>query len=788
MFERRKRGSYEELPMDDFFDAVELTPEALPSQGGKRGRRYKFLTAPGLILLCSTALALVLVIPLVIGGSLAVQAAAPMAKAWNNVPADLPKVVIGARNTIYDKNGAVIAQVWAENRQPLPNIKAVNSNAINALVDTEDKNFYKNNGFDLKATMRSAVRGTGGGSGITQQLIKNLQYYNLAGKNDKSQAVERSISRKVKELKMSLQYEKDHSKDEILTNYFNTVAFGSPTTYGLDTASHYFFDKSAKDLTLAEATALVGTANNPVIYNMDNPASFDKWKARQKIVLNSMVAQGHITQEQAHSAYEEKLKLVKKKDKGGTCYTSKYPFYCTYVMNYLARSPRLADTVEERNAIIARGGLQIKTYMDPAAMKTMDDYMKKNWTDKNRIVAPTAVVQPGTGGVSAIAVNRQYGVGKGKTEIDLANQPSGEGSVYKMFTLAAALQEKGMTESDLAFSSRCPLYPGRNYDSPPGGFTNSNSCAMQGGYMNYKRATAVSSNTWFVTLEMKIGVNAVKEFSKKVGLAAPDYIDNRSLSYTLGSVSNSPVNMAAAFATFSNKGIYCPATPIASMTYGDGSEPPLPDKYDPKAAACRSVMSPQNAGVVLKAMRANVSGEIKDAFGFQAKANIPGVDNGGKSGTNQLLNSSWAQVTGANSLFTNVYDMDQTSRGIDGAVFKGYPHSWHENTATETGSDLMKQLSKGKPNVKLNFNSTDSSLTPTKVDESDYFLVPSVLGMSPGDAVQNLQSLGITTNVSKQFKQAPAGYASGVVAEQSIPAGTKLPKGTKKELTLYVAK
>lgn len=788
MFKRRSaRNNYESVASEEFFSGLEMEPEVLP-EAVECSRFQKFFMAPIKLIVASFLVLVLCSVPLVVAGSMGVQAAAPAAKVWNDMPSTLPDVVIGSRNTIYDKNGGIIAQVWAENRQPLTNIKEVSPNAINALVDTEDRNFFKNKGFDIKGTARAAASRSGGGSGITQQLIKNRQFYNLLGKDSKDKAIERSVARKIRELKLALAYEKDHSKDEILVEYFNTVAFGSPTTYGLETASQYFFGIPAKNLSVAQAAALIGTANNPVIYNMNDPEAKDLWKARQRIVLNSMVAQGHLTAAQAHDAYLEDIKLVKKKTKGGNCYVSKYPAYCNYVMNYLAKSPRLADTQEERSAIIAKGGLQIKTHMDPVAMKTIDDYMEKNWKNDNRIIAPTVVVQPGTGGVSAIGVNREFGAGKGETEIDLANQPSGQGSVYKMFTLAAALQEKGMGEGDLAFSAPCPLYPGKNYDSPPGGFRNSSSCALQGGYKNYKEATAVSSNTWFVALEMKIGVNALKDFSKKVGLAAPDYIGPRSLSYTLGSVNNSPVNMAAAFATFANKGVYCPPTPVVSLTYGDGSEPAIPDNYDPKSTACRSVMTPQNAGIVLKAMRANVSGEIKNAFGYKAHANVPGVDNGGKSGTNQLLNSSWAQITGQYSLYTNVYDMVQTSRGIDGAVFKGYAHSWHDNTATETGSDLMKALSKGKKNVKLDFNSSDNTLEKIRVDESHYFIVPSVQGMSPGEAVTTMKSLGIITNVSKQRKDAPAGYPSGVVAEQSIPAGTKLPKGTKKELLLYVAK
>lgn len=710
-----------------------------------------------------------------------VAAAGVMASdVWKNMPSSLPEVAIAQRNTIFDKNGSVIAETWVEDRVEVDSLESISPWAIQGLVATEDKRFFETQGFDPMGTLRALLSGKGGGSGITQQLVKNLQFYNLLGKEKKEQAVEASLVRKVKELRLALAYAEDHSKEEILLTYFNTVAFGGPNIYGIETASKYFFGKNAKDLTLAEAAALVGSANNPVLNNMNKPEN-RVWRDRQRVVLDRLVDEGGITKAEADAAFSEELAFVRERSNAGTCGRSAYPFYCQYVMDYVSESPRLGDTQEERDALVAKGGLQIYTYMDPKMMDEIDRYMKENWGTTNRLVAPTAVVEPGTGGVLAFGANRDWGGAEGQTQINLAERGASEGSTYKLFALAAALNN-GWTEDSLAFSSYgCPLRPGRNYDSPPGGFTNSSSCELQGGYLDYKQATAWSSNTWYVTLEMKITVEKIKEFSKSVGLAAPDNITNRSLSYALGAVENSPIAVAAAFSTFSNQGVYCPATPVKSLVYSDGSSPALPDGYNPEEEACRSVMSPKNAGVVLKAMRANLSGEVPGAFGL--KSNIAGYDTVAKSGTNEKYNSIWVHMAAPFTLYTNVYDMDRPRNGLAGGYFQGRRLSG--NTAQTTGTALMRQFLQGTPNQPLDYNNPDKTMVQTAINQSGFFIMPSVVGMAPAEALGTMRALGVTSHVSKELRPLPPGYSSGVIVEQSVEAGTRLAKGTQKEVILY---
>lgn len=713
----------------------------------------------------------------------AAQAANPVADLWKSLPSKLDDISIAQRNTFYDKDGNEFAQTWAEDRVILPSIDKVSKYAKQGLIATEDKRFYEHGGVDVIGTARAALTGTGGGSGITQQLVKNLQFYNQAGQDKKAAATENSLNRKLKELKLSIEYESSHTKDEIVLSYFNTVAFGSPTTYSIETASQYFFGKPAADMDLAESAALVGSANNPVLFNLNSPDSEANWKERQAVVLDRMTTEGYITAEEATAAAAQKLNLVKKKD-SGNCTSSKYPFYCEYALDYLANSPKLGETPEERAAVVAKGGLKIKTYLDPKAMDVANARLEQDFGNLNRVVAPVGIVQPGTGGVQAMAVNREYGEGEGATTIPVPSTPAATGSTYKMFTLAAALNN-GFAEKDLSFASQCPLQPA-GYDSPPGGFTNSVSCAFQGGFMDYKKATALSSNTWFVTLATKVGLDKVFDLSRQMNLSVPDSVNNRSLSFVLGAVENSPINMAAAYATFANDGIFCPATPIASYSYEDGSVPSVPDTYKPESDSCKRVMSPYAASTVLKAMRANTyAGEVPGAFGNDAR--VPGYDVVGKSGTNETYNFTQGHLGKNYSLFIDIYDMDKLTRGVYGnASYKGAFGNLH--MAGLEAADILKQILAGSPNAPLNFDSTDRTLAPVALEKRDYFTVPSALGMKPAEALAAMNGLGIPSHVSKETRPAAEGFPSGVVVEQTPEAGTELPAGTKKEVVLYVSK
>lgn len=714
---------------------------------------------------------------------------APALAYWRDLPEELPDVSIAGRNTVLDSQGNVMAVVWNENRKNLDDINQVSKFAIDALIATEESRFYNNNGFDVKGTIRAAISGEGGGSGITQQLVKNLLYFDIAGTN-KTLATEQSLERKIRELKLAMNYDDNHSKDEILIDYFNLVAFGAPNRYGIESAAQYFFGKPASDLNIEEAAVLIGSVQNPTIYNLNSqePEVIEAYTARKNDVLQRMLDEGLITNSQFNAAKNNELNLVYKRETGGTCAQGSNPYYCEYALDYIRNSPRYGETREQREMLLAKGGLTIKTHLDPEVNDIVRQQLVNDYGDSNRISVPTAIVEPGTGGVVAAATNRTYGddASQGETLIDLTQKPIGTGSVFKMITLGAAAKN-GYERNDLTLSSECPLYtPG--YDMPPGGFRNSNSCELQGGTLDYKQATAYSSNTWYVTLERAIGVETVKDFANSVGLYAGDEIGERSLSYTLGTTEHSAVDMAAAFATFSNEGTYCPATPIMSVTYDDGSSPAIPDTYDEEFDSCRAVMSKEDASIVAEAMRANVSGEIKDAFGINHK--VPGYDTGGKSGTNELQNSSWVQIAGNYSLYTNAFDPVSPANGIESFVYQGALRPWGDHVVGNTGRDILKQVFDTKGHTMLNYGSTNDAVQENVLNQTDFFIVPDVYGTSAENATEILSSLGLEVHVDKvkvPLSELSDRTPPGVVVSQDVSPGTRLSNSTSRIITLKIS-
>lgn len=720
----------------------------------------------------------------------------PIVTYWTQAPEELTDTLIAEHIKMYDKDGQQFAEVWSENREPVAKLDDISPDMRNAVISAEDKNFYSHGAVDLLATARSFLTGSGGGSGITQQLIKNLQYFSLnSDDKSKSEATETTIARKLKEMKLAMYYEKKHSKDDILLKYLNTVSIGSGNVYGIETASREIFGKSAKDLNLAESAALAGSVNNTNKYNLlniDDEQTYKWIKDRQTYVLDQMLKNGYINQQQHDDAVNAKIETHPTELKGG-CGSSEFPFYCQYVLNYMMKDTQFGATVEERQARVAQGGMAVYTAMDANLMRQADAQVKNDLGVTNRVAMPMAFVAPG-GNVLAIAANRDWGTdtAAGQTQVVLADSGTQTGSTYKMITLATAVAN-GWTEDQLnQVNGYCP-WRKAGYDTPSGGITNSVSCAMQGGRIGYLKATAYSSNTFYVELSTEVGIDKVIDMSKKMGLTVPDSIGPRSASFTLGVASDSPIQMAAAYATFANKGVYCPATPIKNYAMLDGSPFTASDTYDPSSGGCTALLTPKQASIVLKAQNANINDtSIPGRFGEGGAIN--GHMTVGKSGTtNDLANSSWTITTGQYSVFANTYDpRGNYAYPLTYYVYKGMGVDGYYHAAMTTVKDIVTQNLAGQPNITLDLNSQDNNLVEVPKNNKGVKIVPNVIGMDADSALKTMENAGIESKVLKKRDESvtsgndTADYSNGTVVMQSMQAGTRLAEGSKKmvEITL----
>jgi membrane peptidoglycan carboxypeptidase len=271
---------------------------------------------------------------------------------------------------------------------------------------------------------------------------------------------QKGVGDKLREMKLAISLEKKESKDKILQGYLNIVSFSS-SAYGVQAASRYFFSEDAKDLTLPQSALLAGLVNGPGYY--DPVAYPDRAVGRRNLVLDAMLQHGYIDKAQHDSAVKAPLKLKLSPPQQGCAYAAQAPYFCDYVLHQVLNDPAYGATAEDRRQKVERGGLTIRTTLDPRlqgpAQAQADATAGAN---PDKWGASLVTVQPGTGKVLAMAQNSRVLAGQGAAFVTAYNfnvdrtDPSGNplggvggmqpGSTMKPATLAAWLDEGKPTD------------------------------------------------------------------------------------------------------------------------------------------------------------------------------------------------------------------------------------------------------------------------------------------------------------------------------------------------------
>lgn len=576
-----------------------------------------------------------------------VGASAYVAKQANTsfeaLPSELKSLPLPQRTYVEAADGTRIATLYDQNRIVVP-LNKISTTLQKALIATEDARFYEHHGVDPQGSARALLTNASSGdvqqgsSTITMQYVRNLLITNATTKKEIEEARERTMSRKIQEMRYALAMEKKLSKQQILDGYLNVAYFGSGA-YGAEAASRRYFNKHANELTLPQAALLAGMVQNPVGYD---PFAHPKTaEHRRNVVLERMQAQGVITPTQMSQAQNTPLKKTldpKVADNG--CTTSFAPFYCDYVLREVANNKVFGDTPQDRAALLKRGGIVIKTNLDVHAQKAATTAAMNRIPPKDgsKKAAAVAMVKPGTGGVMALAQNRKWGTkGQGNTTYNYAvNAADGgtigmqAGSTFKIFTIAAALED-GISPNHTIYSPSKKYFPsgswgckGHYYDS----YSPANSTGS--GTFNMKQAAAKSVNTYFVALEREAGLCNTVKMAKRMGVtrANGDAIEPYP-SFTLGAEEVSPLTMANAYATVDAHGVYCKPHAIDNITDLSGRKLyEVPDD-------CKSVMSRKVAdattAVLTNVMRSGGTGSSLSL----------GRDAAGKTGTTDNNSAVW---------------------------------------------------------------------------------------------------------------------------------------------------
>jgi len=434
----------------------------------------------------------------------------------------LPKLPISSANSfyLYDSNN----NLYSGSNDQWIKIDDISDNLINATLAIEDKNFYSHYGFDylriIKAMFTNIVNGKTlqGASTITQQYAKNLFL-----------DFDKNWSRKIEEAFLTIRLEVHYSKDEILEGYLNTINYGG--IFGIENASMYYFNKSAKDLNLAEASILAGIPKSPTNYS---PISnYENAKERQKIILEAMVKNGYITEKEMNEAYNQELVFIGNTDETKS---SILMYYQDAVMKEL-------ETITSVPAsFLETGGIKIYTNLDVNALNILEEKIKDNMSDDDLQVS-AVMMDPNNGNILAIAGGKDYS----KSEFNRVTSSKRQvGSTIKPFLYYAAL-ENGFTASTTFTSEKTTFNIGNNKSYSPNNYGD----IYANGPISMAAAISYSDNIYAVKTHMFLEENTLIDTAKRLGITSQL---EEVPSLALGTSEINILEMMKAYSTFANEG------------------------------------------------------------------------------------------------------------------------------------------------------------------------------------------------------------------------------------------
>ena len=437
-----------------------------------------------------------------------------------------PKLEIKSANAflMYDNNNNLFFQ--GSGSQEWVSLDNISNYVRIATINTEDKNFYKHFGFDPLRIVKaiyvniSSKSTKQGASTITQQYAKNLFL-----------AFDKTWERKIKEMWLTLKLEVGYSKNEILEGYLNTINYGHGM-YGIENASHFYFDKDSCDLTLAEAAMLVGIPKSPSNYSP--LVNYDIAKKRQEHILYNLYKNKKISYDEYNNALSEEIKIIGKQDKINL---STVMYYQDAVMRELKTINSIPETY------LTTGGIRIYTNLDMNSQNILENSIKNNLDTSKNLQVASVMMEPTTGKIIALAGGRDYNTSQYNRAYQSERQV---GSTMKPFLYYAAL-ENGFTSSTTFKSEETTFTFSNNKTYSP-----QNSGKLYGNRpISLATAISYSDNIYAVKTHMFLGEDALVDIARRVGITAKlDPVP----SLPLGTASINIIEMAAGYSALANQG------------------------------------------------------------------------------------------------------------------------------------------------------------------------------------------------------------------------------------------
>ena len=681
----------------------------------KSSARGRSLTPPQVVSMLVVFLTLSCV-----GGVLSAGFAAPFvgataaltkasAELFEELPSDFNVQQPSQISTLLAADGTEITKFYAENRIVVP-LSSISVNMQNAIVAVEDQRFYQHQGVDPTGMVRALVSNNAGGSRqgastLTQQYVRNT-LIETGLKNDDHKlirdATESTVARKLREMKFALSLEQKYSKQQILEGYLNIAAF-SPSTYGVEASSLHYFNKHAKDLTVAEAALLAGTTNAPSAY--DPKSQPELAKNRRDWVLAKMLEEKFITKQQYDEAVNSEIKLDIQDSPAGCGAAGSYAYFCTYVVNEILGSENFGPNVAARRQLLTRGGLKITTTLNLERQSAADSVIQARTPIGGSDGANSTIVsiEPGTGRIQALAQNTNYEDSQlvfaadakhGGIELPDGNVGFQPGSTFKAIILAEWLKT-GHTPYQMLNASAPKNYGPNTFtvscdpDRAAGSWPVNNVAGTNAGMMTVREATKQSINTGFTEMLRDLDVCEVTKLAASMGITKADGSQlDPDPSIALGSTPVPPLSMANAYATFASGGKYCKPIAIDQILDASGTSMAVP------SADCTQAMDQGAADETAKTLRATSEpgGTAKDA--------VFGRPIAGKTGTTDEAENTWF-VGFTPQLSTAVWigDATESGRSLVGRTIGGvyFPKIYGSDLAVPMWRDYMSQAVANDP-------------------------------------------------------------------------------------------
>lgn len=734
----------------------------------------------GIMFLLVSVIGGVLVAGIVVPGAGMASAATKVGTdTLSSLPEELETPPQSERSRVLLADGSVLTYFFDENRLYVP-LKDIAPIMRTAQIAIEDDRFYQHGALDLRGTMRALlmnVKGGGqGGSTLTQQYVKLVQVEAAAAKGDTEgvqKAQERTLARKIQELRYAVAVEQKLTKDQILERYLNIAYYGDGA-YGVEAAAHHYFNIKASQLNLAQASLLAGLVQNPVTTDpVNNPRSAME---RRAIVLARMAELNLITPQEAAAAKAVPFDKSKVQRPVRGCASSRYPFLCDYVEKTLLNTPSLGKDKQTRKNLLYRGGLTIQTMIDPKTQDAAEKAVTNYVNPKDPVIATVNLIQPGTGLIIAMAQNRpQMGTKPGQTyyNYNVSRSMGGAegyqaGSTFKAFTMAAAL-EAGITPYRRYNSPAKMDFTGRYFTSCSGRFRSSEfpvKNVSPSGRFNMLQAAQYSVNTYFVQLAEDVSLCAATKMADRVGveLAMGGTLQakyNEIPSFTLGTAEVTPLSMAEAYATFAARGKHCEPIIIKSVKTRDNKSLAVPN------GNCQQVMDQGIADT----MNLLLSQPFKDGGTLQ-NAWLSGVESqAGKTGTIDGQAAIWTVGYTPELAGAAMIAVDKTNpfwRGRSKSVGDLYLPASGTYLSGSSGGNAGRYLWRPAMQVGLQGRPATSFVyPPDSVLEGKKVRVPDCSGLGYEGCVNAVAAAGF--NPYREYEY--SGYEAGTFLGYTYPGG-----------------